>query len=97
MIPALQETMCPHALLAFETKPSAPAWADPGFEKRRAYVRTANDACNPAFLQNIWIEKSKAGVENNRVEDGPYAVCQRARSIGCTYDQVCQWLIGPVR
>ncbi|KAJ4407287.1 hypothetical protein N0V82_009956 [Gnomoniopsis sp. IMI 355080] len=61
MIPALEKTMCPHALLAFETKPSSPAWADSGFEKRRAYVRTENDACNPAFLQDIWLEKSKVG------------------------------------
>lgn len=51
--------MRPHALQAFETKASAPAWADKGFDGRRAYVRTLDDACNPAFLQDIWLEKSE--------------------------------------
>lgn len=51
--------MQPHAVAAFETKPSAPAWADAAFDGRRAYVRTLDDNCNPYPLQNIWIEKSK--------------------------------------
>ncbi|KAI1460139.1 hypothetical protein F4805DRAFT_418259 [Annulohypoxylon moriforme] len=51
--------MCPHALLAFETKASAPAWADAGFDGRRAYMRTLSDCCNPTSLQDLWLEKSK--------------------------------------
>ncbi|KAI3329063.1 alpha/beta-hydrolase [Xylariaceae sp. AK1471] len=57
--PELNEFMKPHALQAFETKPSAPAWADKGFDGRRAYVRTLHDHCNPLFLQDLWLEKSK--------------------------------------
>lgn len=43
--------MKPHALRAFETKPSAPAWKDEGFDGRRLYIRTIKDQCNPASLQ----------------------------------------------
>ncbi|KAH8165505.1 hypothetical protein CIB48_g2743 [Xylaria polymorpha] len=50
--------MKPHALRAFETKPSAPAWKDEGFDGRRLYIRTIKDQCNPASLQDMWIEKS---------------------------------------
>ncbi|KAI1267980.1 Alpha/Beta hydrolase protein [Xylariaceae sp. FL1019] len=59
--PMLDKYVYPHALKAFETKAPAPAWKDPGFEKRILYIRTGKDQCNPPFLQNLWIEKS--GVE----------------------------------
>ncbi|KAF2153682.1 alpha/beta-hydrolase [Myriangium duriaei CBS 260.36] len=55
----LNKYTLPHSSLAFESKPSAPAWADKGFDGRRAYIRTLDDACNPSFLQDIWLEKSK--------------------------------------
>ncbi|KAI0468436.1 Alpha/Beta hydrolase protein [Xylaria cf. heliscus] len=56
--PELEKSVIPHALQAFETKASAPAWRDKGFDGRRTYIRTANDHCNPSFLQDAWIEKS---------------------------------------
>ncbi|KAI0513264.1 Alpha/Beta hydrolase protein [Xylaria bambusicola] len=59
--PELDRFMKPHALKAFETKSSAPAWQDEGFNRRRLYIRTVKDQCNPSFLQDSWIEKS--GVE----------------------------------
>ncbi|RWA14270.1 hypothetical protein EKO27_g836 [Xylaria grammica] len=59
--PELDKFMNPHALQAFETKATAPAWKDKGFEQRRLYVRTLDDHCNPFSLQTSWIEKS--GVE----------------------------------
>ncbi|ROV88133.1 hypothetical protein VMCG_10423 [Cytospora schulzeri] len=55
----LESQMKPHAYLAFETKASAPAWADKGFDGRRAYVRTVEDCCNPSFVQDMWLEKTK--------------------------------------
>ncbi|KAK6825425.1 hypothetical protein PG987_012919 [Apiospora arundinis] len=55
----LAKAMVPHANLAFETPPSAPGWADSGFDGRRVYVHTLDDACNPASLQQMWLEKSK--------------------------------------
>ena len=57
--PELEGSMKPHAHLAFETEPTAPAWADKAFDGRRTYVRTLQDCCNPAFLQDAWLEKSK--------------------------------------
>ncbi|RYO98127.1 hypothetical protein DL764_007172 [Monosporascus ibericus] len=59
LAPELDKFMNPHALRAFETKPTAPAWADEAFSGRRAYVRTLNDCCNPVSLQDKWLEKSK--------------------------------------
>ena len=58
LAPELESSMKPHAHLAFETEPSAPAWADKSFDGRRTYVRTSEDCCNPAFLQDMWLEKS---------------------------------------
>lgn len=58
LAPELEASMKPHALLAFETKATAPAWADKGFDGRRAYVRTLDDCCNPSWLQDSWLEKS---------------------------------------
>lgn len=55
----LESKMLPHAMLAFETKSTAPAWADKGFDGRRAYVRTLEDCCNPSFVQDSWMEKTK--------------------------------------
>lgn len=57
--PELNKTMQPHALRAFETPATAPAWAESAFDGRRAYVRTLNDCCNPSVLQDMWLEKSK--------------------------------------
>ncbi|KAI0409323.1 Alpha/Beta hydrolase protein [Xylaria palmicola] len=54
----VEKTMSPHALQAFETKASAPAWRDKGFDGRITYIRTANDHCNPPSIQDAWIEKS---------------------------------------
>ncbi|KAI1875456.1 hypothetical protein JX265_004514 [Neoarthrinium moseri] len=59
LAPELDQYMRPHALKAFETNATAPAWADRGFDGRRAYVRTLDDCCNPASLQDIWLAKSK--------------------------------------
>lgn len=55
----LTSSMVPHAYSAFETKSTAPAWADEGFNGRRAYVRTLDDCCNPVFVQDAWRERTK--------------------------------------
>ncbi|KAJ6015162.1 hypothetical protein N7540_009753 [Penicillium herquei] len=57
--PELAKLMQPHALRAFETPATAPAWAENTFDGRRVYVRTMNDCCNPSSLQDMWLEKSK--------------------------------------
>ncbi|KAI3025098.1 Cytochrome P450 family protein [Aspergillus niger] len=57
--PELDRLMQPHALRAFETTATAPAWAESAFDGRRAYVRTLDDCCNPSSLQDMWLEKSK--------------------------------------
>ncbi|GKZ32165.1 hypothetical protein AbraIFM66950_001345 [Aspergillus brasiliensis] len=57
--PELEKFMHPHALRAFETPATAPAWAESALDGRRAYVRTLDDCCNPSSLQDMWLEKSK--------------------------------------
>ncbi|KAI1294291.1 Alpha/Beta hydrolase protein [Xylaria venustula] len=49
----LEKSVYPHAHHAFETKASAPAWQDKGFDGRRLYIRTTDDHCNPSSLQVI--------------------------------------------
>ena len=63
---ALEAAMIPHALKAFETPSTAPAWAEAAFDGRRAFIRTIDDQCNPLFLQNMWLENS--GVEWDTVD-----------------------------
>ncbi|VUC27774.1 unnamed protein product [Clonostachys rosea] len=58
LAPELEAAVKPHAQLAFETGPTAPAWADAAFEGRRTYIRTEDDCCIPASLQDAWMEKS---------------------------------------
>ncbi|RAL16592.1 esterase/lipase family protein [Aspergillus homomorphus CBS 101889] len=57
--PELDKLLQPHALRAFETPATAPAWAESAFDGRRAYVRTLDDCLNPSSLQDLWLEKSK--------------------------------------
>ncbi|KAF2119253.1 prolyl aminopeptidase-like protein [Lophiotrema nucula] len=66
----LEAAMIPNALAAFETPATAPAWAEKGFEKRRAYIRTTHDQTNPAFLQDKWMEDSKVSWEIVKMETG---------------------------
>ncbi|RYP55408.1 hypothetical protein DL769_010194 [Monosporascus sp. CRB-8-3] len=46
----LDKYMYPHALLAFDTKATAPAWADKGFNGRRAYIRHMPFVSQPEAL-----------------------------------------------
>jgi len=64
--PKMEAAMIPHALAAFETAATAPAWAEIAFDGRRAYIRTLNDQCNPIFAQDMWLEKS--GVQWDTVD-----------------------------
>jgi len=59
--PKLEAAMIPHALRAFETPATAPAWAQCEFDGRRAYIRTLDDHCNPLVAQDMWLQNS--GVE----------------------------------
>lgn len=49
--------------LAFETKATAPDWADDVFDDKTVYVRTLLDCCNPSVLQGMWLEKSQVNWE----------------------------------
>lgn len=68
MEPQLEAAMIPHALAAFETPATAPAWAESAFDGRRAYIRTLGDQCNPPFLQDLWLKKSRVEWEDAAIE-----------------------------
>lgn len=78
----LDKFMTPHALQAFETKPSAPAWKDRGFDGRRLYVRTVKDQCNPYSLQTSWIEKSAVKWEVVDFETGHMPFVSQPEALG---------------
>ena len=44
----LSRGIVPHAYATFEAKSTARAWANEGFDGRRAYICTPDDACNPS-------------------------------------------------
>jgi hypothetical protein len=52
-----------HALSAFETPFSAPAWEDKVFEGRRAYIKCDADSAVPPFVQDLLLNGS--GVDWN--------------------------------
>jgi hypothetical protein len=54
----MEAAMLPHALAAFETPATAPAWKEAAFDGRRAYIRALEDQCNPLFIQDLWLEKT---------------------------------------
>ncbi|KAF2641597.1 alpha/beta-hydrolase [Massarina eburnea CBS 473.64] len=58
LAPNLEAAMIPHALAAFETPASSPAWAEAAYDGKRAYIRTLEDQCNPLFIQDAWLEKT---------------------------------------
>ena len=64
--------MVPHALLAFKSPVPAPAWTDPGFEGRLAYLVCTEDLAIPQFAQEAmmrgtgqaWAVKEMVGSHN---------------------------------
>lgn len=62
----------PHALLAFKSPAPAPAWTEPGFEGRLAYLVCTDDLAVPKFGQEAmmqgtgkrWVVKEMVGGHN---------------------------------
>ncbi|PWY68989.1 alpha/beta-hydrolase [Aspergillus sclerotioniger CBS 115572] len=77
----LDKCMRPHALRAFETPATAPAWAERAFDGSRAYVRTLDDCCNPSSLQDVWLEKSKVDWEVVDFKSGHMPFVSRAEGL----------------
>ncbi|KFY15305.1 hypothetical protein V492_02086, partial [Pseudogymnoascus sp. VKM F-4246] len=57
----LEFSLLPHSLAAFDSTAPAPAWAEPAFAGRIAFLKCSADVALPPFLQDLFIEKS--GVE----------------------------------
>lgn len=48
--------LVPHALLAFKSPAPAPAWTEPGFEGRLAYLMCSDDQAIPRFGQEAMMQ-----------------------------------------
>lgn len=55
---SLVGSLRPHAMLAFVSPTGNPAWAEPAFENKLAYLRCTQDQAIPAALQDNVIERS---------------------------------------
>ncbi|KAI0471177.1 Alpha/Beta hydrolase protein [Xylaria cf. heliscus] len=82
--PEFAKQMNPHSLLAFSTPATAPGWADNGFDGRRAYVRTLKDCCNPSWLQDQWLEKSKVPWDVINFETGHMPFVSQPEALAAT-------------
>lgn len=58
---SLEASLLPHAIRAFESPAPPPAWAQPDFAGKLAFLRCSLDQALPPFLQDMFVEKS--GVE----------------------------------
>ncbi|KAL8747124.1 MAG: hypothetical protein Q9190_000947 [Brigantiaea leucoxantha] len=54
----LEESLLPHATLAFETPAPAPAWADPEYSGKIVFVKCLQDMALPLFVQDMFIQRS---------------------------------------
>ncbi|KAI0113069.1 alpha/beta-hydrolase [Daldinia grandis] len=91
LAPEFDKYMKPHALMTFDTKPTAPAWADKGFDGRRAYVRTMKDCCNPSWLQDLWLEKAKVKWEVVDFQTGHMPFVSRPKALA---EQIVKFIDG---
>ncbi len=54
----LAASLLPHATLAFESPAPPPAWAEPAFEGKIAFLRCTQDQALPTFLQDLFVQRS---------------------------------------
>ena len=73
----LVDGLVPHSTAAFESKVSAPAWAEDAYKGRLAYLRTTKDEAFPSHAQDHAMQSSGVEWAVNDLEAGhaPYASC----------------------
>ena len=54
----LESSLLPHALKAFESPASSPAWKEPNFAGKIAFLRCTQDQALPTFVQDMFIQRS---------------------------------------
>ena len=57
----MEEALLPHAILAFESPAPPAAWAEPAYAGKLAFLRCTQDAALPAFLQDLFVQRSGVG------------------------------------
>lgn len=73
----LVEGLVPHSTAAFESKNSAPAWAEDAYRGRLAYLRTTRDEAFPSHAQDHAMQSTGVEWTVRDLEAGhvPYASC----------------------
>ena len=61
MAESLIASLDPQALLVFESPTPAPAWAEPAYKGRLAFIRCTQDQATPVWLQDNLLQRG--GVE----------------------------------
>jgi hypothetical protein len=88
----LQAAMIPHALAAFETAATLPAWAESAYDGRRTYIRTLDDQCNPLFVQDLWIQSTSLTWEIKDMKTGHCPFINKPEEVAeIVRDLVEQW------
>ncbi|KAL8775133.1 MAG: hypothetical protein Q9209_000612 [Squamulea sp. 1 TL-2023] len=77
----LAATLVPHAMLAFDSQASPPAWAEPAYEGRRAFVRCLQDQALPTFIQDMFVQKSGVGWHVKDIDAGHSAYVSRLKEV----------------
>ncbi|KAI1429592.1 Alpha/Beta hydrolase protein [Xylaria sp. FL1777] len=93
--PELAKFMKPHSLTAFATPATAPGWADKAFDGKRAYIHTLKDCCNPAWLQDAWIEKSKVQWDVINFDTGHMPFVSKPKELAATIVKLGKGFIAP--
>ena len=52
----LAGSLLPHSIVALDSPAPRPAWGDPAFAGRLAYIECIEDKCLPLSAQESWIE-----------------------------------------
>lgn len=66
----LEASLLPQSLAAFDSAAPAPAWAEPAFAGKIAFLKCSADAALPPSLQDLFISKSSVQWLVTEVEAG---------------------------
>ena len=72
---SLAASLTPQATLVFESPTPAPAWAEPAYQGKLAYLRCTQDRPSPLMLQDLFWQRSGVDWIVRNIESGhsPFA------------------------
>ncbi len=73
--------LLPHALKAFESPAPPPAWAEPAFKGRIAFLKCLEDQALPTFVQDMFLQRSGVEWKVKEIEAGHSAYAARPQEV----------------